>query len=474
MPSSCTSRSTMRCAQTARARGVEAALDAAHMEGWELTGTARTNGWGWRAARRAIGVTACGLGLSTLADIAAAQTGQPPGIRIGISYVAGHKTGLAVLPIDGADGDSIATMLRRDFDYSDRFTMVNTTGPVAPQTLNYDLFRKLAVDGVVQGALLPGGALRITLHDVAKGVIQQSKDFPLPSPALDANWRQAIHVVADQVEEWITQQRGIAATRIAFERSGRIWTVDSDGANLRAVSDAGIGPQWTPSGRHLLYSVNNGRDPIIVLDVATGAKRTLTSAPGAQDFTPAVSPDGRTVVFARTTEEGTDIYTVPFEGGAPRRVSVGRGRASVGPTYAPDGRRLAFSSDRTGHNEIYVSDDDGSNVEQLTTGTFGDRENRTAPDWSPDGGAVAYASLNGGTWQIMVVNVRDQSTRQVTSEGRNQDPSWAPDARHIVITSHRSGNRQLWVVDTETGRSRQLTRGAEARLAAWSPRFTGR
>jgi TolB protein len=84
---------------------------------------------------------------------------------------------------------------------------------------------------------------------------------------------------------------------------------------------------------------------------------------------------------------------------------------------------------------------------------------------------VAFQSRNGGTFQIMTINLRDQTVRQVTDVGRNDDPSWAPDSRHLVFTSSRSGARQLWITDIETGRTRQLPCGSECRLAAWSPRL---
>ncbi|MEI6741440.1 MAG: hypothetical protein WCK74_14140, partial [Gemmatimonadaceae bacterium] len=132
---------------------------------------------------------------------------------------------------------------------------------------------------------------------------------------------------------------------------------------------------------------------------------------------------------------------------------------------------LVFSSDRSGTNDVYICDVDGTNVEVLSAATFGDRSNRTGPDWSPDGRLIAFQSLNGNTKQIMTLNLRDQSVRAVATDGRNDDPSWAPDSRHMVITSDRSAVRQLWVVDIETGRSRQLTFGAAARLSAWSPRL---
>jgi len=398
---------------------------------------------------------------------------QPPGVRLGIQARPGQKTSMLVLPIRGTLGDSLTEIIARDLDYSDRVTIVPSgTAPTLNGPPNYAVFAKLAVDGLVQGTLLPSGWLRVALHDVTKKTVLSTKDFPLPSPAGTPAWRLAVHGVSDGIEEWVTSQRGIAQTQIAFERDKRIWVVDSDGANARPVTPAGLSAAWTPSGRALVYNVVDGRrDPIFVTELATGAQRTLTSPTPAQDGSPAVAPDGRTVVFSRVSEAGTDLFTVPFTGGAPTRITIGRGRVNSQPSFSPDGQRIVFSSDRSGHAEVYICDLDGTNVEALTDGVFGDRNYRSGPDWSPDGRLVAFESLNGGTFQIMTVNVRDKSARIITNDGRNGDPSWAPDSRHVVLTSNRSGTRQLWIVDVESGRARQLTRGASARLSAWSPRL---
>jgi TolB protein len=415
------------------------------------------------AAMRPVAAALAALVLSTTPVLHAQPT---RGVSLGLQYRPGEKTTLIVLPIRGNAGDSLTAILSRDVDYSDRFTVVGSSAaPAVTGAINWALFSKLGVDGIVQATVLPSGWLRVVLHDVGLKNVRNQKDFPLPAPALSASWRLAVHGVSDVVEEWITGQRGIAQTRIAFTRGGRVWTVDSDGANVTPVTPNGMSPQWLPSGRGIVYSVLDGvRNPIMFTDLATGAR-------GIEHTTPAVSPDGRTVVYARGSENGTDLYAQPLEGGEARRITVGRGRASAQPSFAPDGQRLAYMSDRSGHPEVYISDLDGTNVELLTAAAFGDRDYRAGPDWSPDGRLVAFQSRNGGTFQIMTINLRDQSVRQVTNDGRNDDPSWAPDSRHLVLTSNRSGVRQLWVVDIETGRVRQLTRGPETRLAAWSPRL---
>ena len=397
---------------------------------------------------------------------------DPTGVRLGIQSRPGQKPSMLVLPIRGALGDTITEMIARDLDYSDRFTVVpSSTASIVAGPPNYAVFAKLGVDGIVQATLLPSGWLRVALLDVAKKTVANQKDFPLPSPAGAPAWRMAVHGISDGIEEWVTAQRGIAQSQIAFERDGKIWLVDSDRANPRPVTPAGFSAAWTPSGRALVYTVVNGRDPIFVTELGTGAQRKLTSPPNAQDLTPSVSPDGRMLVFARVADNGTDLFTMPFAGGPPTRITVGRGSINVQPAFSPDGQRIVFSSDRSGHNEVYICDLDGTNVESLTDGVYGDGNYRASPDWSPDGRLVAFQSKNGGVFQIMTINLRDRSVRTVTTDGRNDDPSWAPDSRHLVFTSNRSGTRQLWIVDAESGRTRQLTSGASARLSAWSPRL---
>jgi TolB protein len=79
-----------------------------------------------------------------------------------------------------------------------------------------------------------------------------------------------------------------------------------------------------------------------------------------------------------------------------------------------------------------------------------------------------------GSFQIMTVNLRDNSAMRLTDIGENQSPSWAPDGRHIVFTSNRSGSDQLWIMDTRSGVTRQLIKQSGAKYGAWSPRLAVR
>jgi TolB protein len=412
-----------------------------------------------------------------------AQDTTRRGVTIGLTYDPTSRPGIAILPVTGSAGDTIRAILQRDFDYSDRFTVVpldasdpsSFRGTTPGADLNYPLFARLGAAAVLQ-ATVGDGSLHVALHDVAKAGVMNVQDFPLTGRANTRDWRMSVHGAADEVERWITGLKGIAQTRIAFVAGQRIHIIDSDGADdeLTSVSGNAMSPSWNAEGNELAYATFGTTSRIMILDLRTGKSRALRNAtPSHANLTPIFSPDGASIVYAHADDEGSDLYLVPVDDAAPaRRISVGRGTDNVQPSFSPDGRRIAFTSGRVGHPEVYIMDADGTNAELLTSFDFGDKNYRSDPDWSPDGRLVAFQSqFADGRFQIMTISLRDRSTKLLTSEGSNEQPSWAPDGRHLVFASTRSGVRELWVLDTESGRLRQLTRNANAQLPAWSARL---
>lgn len=404
-----------------------------------------------------------------------AQDTTSRGVRIGLTYDPGTKPGVVVLPVSGAQGDSIRAIVQRDFDYGDRVNAIVLEGTIAQDASratgpNWPLLARLGAAAAVQLTPTPSG-FHVAVYNVARKQTALVKDFASSASPDGRAWRAALHGIADELEEAFTGVRGIARTRILFERGRRIWAVDSDGEGVTPVSEPGtpMSPAWHPNGRMIAYASYQPAG-ISVLDMTSGRSRTLVGGPGVF-ISPIFTPDGTGVVYAHGVEEGVDFYTASLSGGGGRRLSVGRGSDNVSPSFSPDGRRIAFMSGRAGHPEIYTMDADGTNVDLLTPLAFGENPYRASPDWSPDGRLVAFQSMIAGNFQILTINLRDRSLKQLTSDGRNEDPSWAPDGRHLTFVSNRTGTRQLWVLDIESGRTRQLTRGAAARLPAWSPRL---
>lgn len=288
--------------------------------------------------------------------------------------------------------------------------------------------------------------------------------------------RLGIHVVADEVERWITGTRGIAATRIAFIDGTKLKIVDSDGANERTIPTAGaaLSPSWHPSGHYIVYVDADDRGTRIAqVDLRTMRPRLFPASTRGLNITPVYTKDGKNIVWANGGDSpaelmlanatADDSIAVPF---------VGRsGFETTSPSFSPDGKQVVFMSPRPLTPQLYTMNVDGSGLRLLTPVVPGKRSYRTGPDWSPKGDLIAYQQQNGD-FQVWMIRVKDRVMTQLTNEGENEDPAWAPDGRHISITRRLGAigdPRSIWVLDTVSGRLRQLTLTGDARLSDWSP-----
>src|SRR5690242_11458799 len=240
--------------------------------------------------------------ISLAAQQTYAQDTTRHGVTIGLTYDPASRPGIAILPVTGSAGDSIRAILQRDFDYSDRFTMValdasdpsSFRGTTPGADLNYPLFARLGAAAVIQ-ATVGDGSLHVALHDVAKAGVMNVQDFPLTGRAPSREWRMSVHGVADEVERWITGLKGIGQTRIAFLAGQRIHIIDSDGADDEATAAGGsaMSPSWNASGNEIAYSTFGTSSRIVILDLRTGKTRALRNAtPSHANLTPVFSPDG--------------------------------------------------------------------------------------------------------------------------------------------------------------------------------------
>ena len=407
--------------------------------------------------------------------IEAQDTATTPGVRLGLTYTAGSKPGVIVLPIQEDYDDSLRVIVSRDLDYSDRFTVISLDretlrGLVPPpgERINFALFAKFGAALLIRITPTTQG-LHAAAYDVAKEALLQSEHFLFDQR--DRDWRFALHGVSDRIEEWVFGKRGIAQTRIAYVNNGTLRIVDSDGAVTRTITTGrgALSPAWSPRGESVVFTVlgNNGTQ-VHELDVRTGRTRRISQIRAGLNITPIYNPQGTGILYAQGTGNGTDLMLSGEDSSPPHRITIGRGTDNTSPSYSPDGSQIAFISGRSGQPQVYIMDADGSNIQLLTAYKPGTRSYRASPDWSPDGRAIAYEQQNGN-FQIWMIDVRERVAKQLTSEGENEDPSWAPDSRHIVFSSTRGGDKQLWILDTESGRTRQLTHSRGARLASWSP-----
>jgi len=177
-----------------------------------------------------------------------------------------------------------------------------------------------------------------------------------------------------------------------FERgSGDIWTVDLDrGAFSRLTSAPGFenSPAWSPDGKRVAYTSDQGAHPSIYVKSASGTgPEDIVDSGGARPFPMDWSPDGRYLLFI-TRGKGTqfDIWAYDFErrAGAPLIASA---FDETGARFSPDGKWVAFASDASQATQIYVRSVADGTVQQQISTTGG-----LEPQWRRDGKELYYVA----------------------------------------------------------------------------------
>ena len=127
---------------------------------------------------------------------------------------------------------------------------------------------------------------------------------------------------------------------------------------------------------------------------ADGTGRTLLNDTCSQDLTPAWSPDGSKIAYARTfcCSVSFGIIMVMDADGSNRIALTDDSHLSFNPTWSPDGSMIAYGSRSVqvgSKSDIFVMRSDGSDKVQITDNDRTDG----SPDWSPDGTMIAFVAV---------------------------------------------------------------------------------
>ena len=108
---------------------------------------------------------------------------------------------------------------------------------------------------------------------------------------------------------------------------------------------------------------------------------------------PALSPDGRQVVYTVTTPDKeanknlSDIWITATNGAETRQLTA-HPAADRNPVWSPDGKWIAFESNRSGENQIWFISPEGGEPRQFTYLSTG----ASQAVWAPDASLLAYVS----------------------------------------------------------------------------------
>ena len=229
---------------------------------------------------------------------------------------------------------------------------------------------------------------------------------------------------------------------------------------------------WTHGGERILFasvppfSDEQGGD---LWQITPTPNASTEIVPGANNVTSVTfSSSTRRVAYSQS-RVNANIWRVDLDGkNAHSYVLAPSTREQYDPVVSPDGRRVVFMSNRSGTGEIWVCDNDGSNIQQLTS--FGDAQIGTAR-WSPDNRQIVFDSRIEGEANVYVVDANGGVPKKLeTGTRENSMPSWSGDGRWIYFVSGRSDSSiTIWRVDANGGRATQLTKTPGSALPMESP-----
>jgi Tol biopolymer transport system component len=134
---------------------------------------------------------------------------------------------------------------------------------------------------------------------------------------------------------------------------------------------------------------------------------------------------------------------------------------------------IIFESFRAGENNIFSMLSNGTNVQQLTSGS-GDNHSAVLDD---DAAKIAFVSERDGNPEIYVMNVNGSGqTRLTNNSDSDREPAWNPDGTKIAFLSDRApgtpGTYSLYVMDADGSNQTLLLNGnfgSGIASVAWSP-----
>ena len=211
-----------------------------------------------------------------------------------------------------------------------------------------------------------------------------------------------------------------------------------------------------------------------LLDLETGEMTPLpTSIAGENDGdldSYAVSPDGRTLAYSATGNEGNDqVFVADLDGTGIRQVTHEAGGATA-PDWSPDGTKIAYVEGDGLSANVFVLD--------LATGTVTQATNESSglwgPHFSPDGSSIVYsAPIPPVGWGIWIVPATGGRSRLLVGAGRVQpvgDSDLSPDGSQLAFVAEAGQGTDIWIADADGSGLRPVARGHGENL--WAPKWS--
>ncbi len=268
---------------------------------------------------------------------------------------------------------------------------------------------------------------------------------------------------------------------------------------------------WFPDGKTLATLTPLG---LAACSIETGERSQLTTAAGAVDATPAVSPNSRRLAFTRKVGNSSAIYILELTEdlrprGEPRRLTP-LTRSAGQPAWTADGKNIVFVSDGQlwivpasgsshprrlpledsgisspvisgkGNRLVYCRSISNINIWRMPlTGPESERipqkliastRSESGPQYSPDGSRIAFHSSRTGRTGIWVSDADGSNAVELFTppEGSAGTPRWAPNGQRIAFDVHGGEGPAIFTIAARGGKPVRLETDVDGMIPSWS------
>jgi len=246
---------------------------------------------------------------------------------------------------------------------------------------------------------------------------------------------------------------------------------------------AGAFLSWSPDSKSLVVTDSPGEgkpDALWVVSVETGERRPLTNPqrPVLADTSPAVSPDGRLLVFLRRTWGSGELHALRLgpdltAGGAPERLTAAEVGADF-PAWMPDGKEIVYAAKGRLWRLAVPGENKPMSIPDVGEDAIMPAISRAAPE-KPARLIYVRSFADTNFWRLQTPGLGMPTSSRPVQVMSSTKPEYhcrfSPDGRRVVFTSVRSGGPEIWVSDPDGSNTQQLTflDAIDSNCPSWSP-----
>jgi eukaryotic-like serine/threonine-protein kinase len=250
---------------------------------------------------------------------------------------------------------------------------------------------------------------------------------------------------------------GLSVATVQSKTSSSVWLAPNSKAETAVKISSGTnegngGVALMPDGRIVYALAGTGSSDLLLTDINGGNSQPLTGN-AALNGLPAVSPDGRFIVFVSNRTGGPHVWLMNSDGSNLKQITYGI--AEIFPVISPDNQWIIYQD--ISDLRLWRVPIDGGQGKQLID------KLASQPMISPDGKMVAcrYREQQLSPFQLAILSFEDGRTLKTLdlppSAFGTPNFDWTPDGKAVLYVDNRGGIGNIWSQPIDGSPAKQLT-----------------